>query len=374
MRLLHTADVHLGAPYRILGPRGRDQRRQLIETFRRIAQLAIDEHVDALVVAGDLFDGPNPPDALVDEVVDQARRLAGSAIPMVILPGTHDHAADGSVFHRVDFAARAPGCVVLDATRASVPLANGEATLHGVVSATKSVAGNPLASLRLDRAPIQVGVGHGSLAIPGVVEVDDVLFRPDDVARSGLRYLALGHWHSFATHRFGDTWACYAGAPEFVALDQPGFGSVALVTLDANGGCQIERRPVGRRRYQRLTVPVDGLADAGAVRRTIEQHADPNLVLDLTLTGQCEAGLRVDPLALESDLGGQFFRLRVRDESRAALAGVDAIAFPETTVLGRFVRRMTERIAAASDPRQRATLDEALRIGVAALRGNGASG
>jgi len=369
LRLLHTADVHLGAPYRILGSRGGEQRHQLVETFRRIVQLAIDERVEALIVAGDLFDGPNPSDALVNEVLDQARRLAIQGIPMVILPGTHDYAADGSVFQRVDFATRAPGCTVFGSAHPSVTLGDGELTLHGVISSTKSVDGNPLASLRLGAAPIQVGVGHGSLEIPGVVESDDVLFRRDDVAKSGLQYLALGHWHSFATHQFGKTWTCYAGAPEFVALDQPGFGSIALVTLSPNGACEIERRQVGRRRYERLGMPVDGIADAGTIARAIEQKADSDLVLDVTLTGQCEAGLLVDPLALETDLGSRFFRLRVRDESGAALAEVDLTTFPETTVLGRFARRMAERIAAASEPAERATLDEALRIGVAALRG-----
>ncbi|MGH2458232.1 MAG: hypothetical protein ACRDIY_05125, partial [Chloroflexota bacterium] len=70
---------------------------------------------------------------------------------------------------------------------------------------------------------------------------------------------------------------------------------------------------------------------------------------------------------------GSFFRLRVRDESGAALADVDPTAFPEATVLGRFARRMAERIAATSEPAERATLDEALRIGVAALRGKAIS-
>ncbi|MGH2460049.1 MAG: metallophosphoesterase family protein, partial [Chloroflexota bacterium] len=355
MRLLHTADVHLGAPFRILGSRGHEQRRQLVDTFHRIVQLAIDEQVDLMIVAGDLFDGPNPPDSLVNDVADQAGRLAGQGIPLAILPGTHDYAAAGSVFQQVDFAALAPGCIVFDAAHPSVTLGDGELTLHGVFSSTKSVAGNPLASVRLSNAPIQVGVGHGSLEIPGVVESDDVLFRREDVAKSGLRYLALGHWHSFATHRFGETWACYAGAPEFVALDQPGFGAVALVTLGPNGACEIERRQVGRRRYERLSMPVDGIADAGTIARAIEQKVDSDLVLEVTLTGQCEAGLLVDPLALETELGGSFFRLRVRDESGAALADVDPTAFPETTVLGRFARRMAERIAATSEPAERAT-------------------
>ena len=54
---------------------------------------------------------------------------------------------------------------------------------------------------------------------------------------------------------------------------------------------------------------------------------------------------------------------------RAEEADSAAPLVPETTVLGRFVRAMAGQIAGAADPERRAVLQEALRLGVAALRG-----
>ncbi|TMI80892.1 MAG: hypothetical protein E6H03_07620 [Bacillati bacterium ANGP1] len=56
IRLLHTSDIHLGATFKVLGERGREQHRQVRETFARVVGLAIEERVDAVLIAGDLFD------------------------------------------------------------------------------------------------------------------------------------------------------------------------------------------------------------------------------------------------------------------------------------------------------------------------------
>ena len=111
----------------------------------------------------------------------------------------------------------------------------------GVSSATKRAPASPLAGFDVradDRATWKVGMIHGSRTIPGLVESDDVIFTDAEVADSGLDYLALGHWHNYSTGRAGGTIWAYAGAPEPVAVDQDGAGSV--LPGPAGGA---ERRP-----------------------------------------------------------------------------------------------------------------------------------
>ena len=64
----------------------------------------------------------------------------------------------------------------------------------------------------------QVGMVHGSFAVPGHFDNDEVTFTEAEVAASKLDYLALGHWHSFREGRAGKTVWAYSGAPEPVAL------------------------------------------------------------------------------------------------------------------------------------------------------------
>jgi len=56
IKLLHIADVHIGAPFQFLGRRGGEQRLALREALARVALIAREERYHLLVIAGDLFD------------------------------------------------------------------------------------------------------------------------------------------------------------------------------------------------------------------------------------------------------------------------------------------------------------------------------
>ena len=90
LRLLHTADVHLGARHTDLGERAAAQRERQFAAFARTVQLALDERVDLLLIVGDLFDSNTQPRRSVERVAVEQRKLAQAAIRTVILPGTHD--------------------------------------------------------------------------------------------------------------------------------------------------------------------------------------------------------------------------------------------------------------------------------------------
>ena len=64
IRILHTADIHLDAPFRFLGHAGAKHRTQVRATFQRVLDLA--SSYDLLLISGDLFDTPHPAQATVD--------------------------------------------------------------------------------------------------------------------------------------------------------------------------------------------------------------------------------------------------------------------------------------------------------------------
>ena len=100
LRLLHTSDVHIGAPFLFLGTKGGEQRLALREAFAEIVRIARDEKYDVLLIAGDLFDSAfGASEADVSHVIGCLRE-AGTSCRVVILPSGHDHYAPGSVFER----------------------------------------------------------------------------------------------------------------------------------------------------------------------------------------------------------------------------------------------------------------------------------
>src|SRR3954453_17527139 len=107
LRLLHTADVHLGARHTDLGEQAAAQRERQFAAFRRSIDLALEEHVDLFLISGDLFDSNTQPRRSVERVAAELARLAQAAIRTVIIPGTHDCYDRSSIYRAHDLAALA---------------------------------------------------------------------------------------------------------------------------------------------------------------------------------------------------------------------------------------------------------------------------
>ena len=283
-------------------------------------------------------------------------------------------------------AGSAPGDDYVTVLRPDLPhihLPACDTIVHGPVFATKRAPHSPLEGLVADvegiAATWRIGMVHGSIAIPGKTDRDEVVITTDEIAASGLDYLALGHWHSAQTGKAGGVTYAYAGAPEAVALDQDRAGKVLLVELmaDATGrSVTVEERVVGATRFEKLELDASGLTSQPALVATLIVKADPDLVLDVRLVG-----VRPDELDLETDevetaLAGSFLKVRVRDVSLPALT--EGVLPSPDTIAGAFIRGLEARIAeleASADrtperSTEAAELRDALRLGRLLLAGH----
>jgi hypothetical protein len=267
-----------------------------------------------------------------------------------------------------------------------------DAIVYGRVFDTKRSPRSPLAGLdaRSDtRATWKIGMVHGSLAIPGRTDSDTVVVTEEEIARTGLDYLAMGHWHSAVEGRAGNVTYAYSGAPEPVAVDQDGAGQVLIVTLDDKGGRHVvtlEPKRVGQTRSEKFDLDVSGVHSQPELIDVLGRHADSNLVFDVRLTGLFPDDLDMDLDEVERALAPSFLRFRLRDQSIPA-APEGAAAPPPDTVVGAFVRNVESQIAALaaaagptgsgpdgsiSDPEREeelADLREVLRLGRHLLEG-----
>ena len=386
LRLLHTADVHLGARHTDLGEQAAAQRERQFAAFRAAVDLAIAEKVDAFLIAGDLFDSNAQPRRSVERVAAELKRLVEAKIRTVIIPGTHDVYDRSSIYRVHDVAALAGSgedddlVTVLTPDKPSVHLAACDVIVHGPVFASKRAPHSPLRDLTVtagNGATWHVGMVHGSLAIPDKTDRDEVVFTRDEVEATGLDYLALGHWHSAQKGKAGTTTWAYSGAPEPVAVTQDGAGKVLLIELNEAGGKRtvtIDARVVGRTRFEKLDIDASAVTDQPAVVAAIAARADPDLVLDARLTGVRPDELDLSTDEIEDQLKGSFLKLRVRDQSMPALTHGN-LPSPDT-IPGAYIRNVEARIAEleadGTDPSaaEAAELRDVLRLGRLLLAGH----
>jgi exonuclease SbcD len=266
---------------------------------------------------------------------------------------------------------------LLTPERPDVVLQACDAVVYGRVFPTKRATHSPLRDLATSgeqRGTWRIGMVHGALSIPGRTDGDDVVFTREEIAATGLDYLALGHWHSTQQAKAGAVTYGYAGAPEPMALDQDGAGRVLLVTLEEVGGKRsvaVEERQVGRTRFEKVELDAASIASQPAAVEQLAKRAHPDVVLDVQVVGVRPDELDLDPAEVENQLRGSFLKIRVRDQSLPALTG-GTLPSPDT-IAGAFIRDIEARIAqleAADKAPEAAELRDVLRLGRLLLAGH----
>lgn len=357
LRLLQLSDVHLGARHPALGERAADQRERQFAAFERAVELAIATPVDLVLVAGHLFESSVEPQKSVERVAAALAKLVDAGIRTVLIPGDHDLPGRASIYHAHDLAALAGAPADGDAITV---LTAANPDLEIAALGARVTARFPAADLPDDGW--RIGVIHGE-ARP----------RDDELAGAGVDYLAIGGPHAPDTGRAGSvTWGA-SGAPELVDVEHDRAGDVLIVTLDDEAAHPaVERRTVGRTRFERIELDTETLADRAALVEQLGAMADPDLVLDVRLTGTWPDELDLDADVVESALAARFLRVRVRNHAAPPFSAGPLP--PPDTIQGAFIRDLESRIAdleKAGEKEPATELREALRLGRRLLAGRG---
>jgi len=365
IRILHTADVHLGAPFEFLGVKGEEHRGTIRATFSKITDMARSEGYDVLIIAGDLFDSAySVREADLSFAVNCIAEAAASC-PVVILPGSHDYWAPGSVYEReADRLESVGGVHLFTPSCGTIEIPEISLALHAKALTSPHTDEDALSGITASGDfRWNLAVAHGSVTGASAADPGE---NPIDLDRleEGFDYVALGHWHSFNELKRSGTPAVYCGSPELVARDQRGAGHVVSVALGSEG-VVYERIRVGKRSVETCEADCTGITTTEELVRAILERTDPGSddVLELILTGVIGAGSALDLDQAVDMLERSCFSVLLAGSGPShEVSGEELARIPQQTVAGRFVRLLQERILEADGDR-RAVLEEALQKG-----------
>lgn len=328
-RFLHTADWQLGLKLRFLdGDRGAKLRLERFEVVRRLAAAAHEHQVEAVVVAGDVFD-----DNAVGGATLQAARDALAAfapIPVLLLPGNHDAATPESALRRL-----APEEHGLDHVRTLLdaePL-----TIAGTVYypcpllrrhtrddptrwlPPRSNGGRPDGERHEggDEEGVRVAIAHGGVLDFGESTEAPNLIAAEEVLAKGFDYLALGDWHGL--FRFGSAgWGprvWYPGTPEPTRFEEKEPGRALVVEIDGAGeDPRVEVLEVARSRWLTEARTLDGEAAVDELERWLKELPERSwTLLRLQLEGALSLAQRARLDRLLTAAGEELLELRLDD-------------------------------------------------------------
>src|SRR5262245_30513500 len=202
LKIAHTSDVHLHD-----GEDGHPVR----DAFTRVIDTVLDVRSDLFLIAGDLFDHNRIEGDVIDFVYEQLSRVE---CPTVIIAGNHDCWEERSVLQRMDFRNAGHHVTLLDEIEGKqVEFPDRHATVWGRCMEEHDQSNKPLAGAPPRKGNLwHIGMAHG-LYMDEPESDRSSLITPNEIAKSGFDYLALGHVHVHRQVRHGDTLACYPGVP-----------------------------------------------------------------------------------------------------------------------------------------------------------------
>ncbi len=370
LKLLHTADIHLGAKFLGLGEKGALQRDHLKSSFKKITTLAKDENVNVVLIAGDLFDSNEQSKTNIDLVVEQFQLLAESNIAVCIIPGTHDCYDNRSVYRKYDLENLCSYLTVFKNDEWQYKeFPEIDLTIYGRPNLSNKSYTSPLNGLkRMTETRFHVAMAHGSLNIPGQIAEDDHVFSIDEIQNSGMHYIALGHWHRPYACTTDGVITQYAGPPEMISTDQKEPGSVVLVTIKESGTIEREIRRISNRYCDEIEVDLSDIGDTSELKQRISEGSDPNLSRRVVLNGLRNEDLIISPQDLEANFGESFFHLRIVDESHPRLTDFSIDSYQDQLIVTKFIQLMTEHIESCH-VEEKVIAEEALQYGLALLQG-----
>ena len=292
MRFLHTSDWHLGRSLHRADLRDAQARflDHLVETTRA-------ERVDAVLIAGDVYDRAVPPVDAVALYDEALVRLRETGARVILISGNHDSARrlgvnsgliDAAGVHLRTRPGRLAEPVVLHDDHGPVavygvpylePVAEGERSHAAVLGAAAERIRADAAERGVSRTVLMahawVAGGAGSeserdISVGGVGQVPMSVF-------DGFSYVALGHLHgqqTLAEH------LRYSGSPLPYSFSEAHHRKGSwLIEVGVHGKTRVERVPAPG--YRRLTVLRGPIDDLLASREYAEFEAD---FLSVTLT------------------------------------------------------------------------------------------
>ncbi len=187
-KIFHCADIHLGAQSRFIP----DLLESQFRVLDGISNDAMKEGACSVVIAGDLFDSPHVPSA----VIERLSALVGKypSLPYVVVSGTHGHDSfdnEKSIYRRSSFRSFPGNFHHLDLDR-------GYAVIDGVAyySASCGLSALPAAD-------------HHVLLFHGTYE--DAVSAVSSSALKRCDYIAMGHFHCHREYAVNRSRASHSG-------------------------------------------------------------------------------------------------------------------------------------------------------------------
>lgn len=369
VKILHCADLHIDSQNYYLRTKAKDRRADILTSLEKIANICLEEKVEILLIAGDMFDSNHVKTESIKQVKHIFARLPDTHI--FIAAGDHDYITSDSPYINSTWP---DNVYIFKSNMEYVEIPEKKVRIWGASLSTPYLESSLLHNPDVpDDDFINIMVMHGEF----ISETQQSRCNPitkSSISYSNMDYIALGHIHSASSvHKAGNTYYAYSGCTEGQGFDETGTKGVYIGHI-AKGICNLSFCPVQCRQCITMQIDITGLRTQSEI---IEQtYSSMKSLYDdeyyeniyrITYCGTLHDSVSVDFVNIEKLLSERIFFVQVRNYTRPDV-DLDALA-SEMTLKGVFVKKMLAELNEAKDIVQKNNIEKALYLGLRAFDG-----
>lgn len=366
VKILHCADIHIGAEESFLGARAQSRRAETLITFEKIINIARKNAVDILLIAGDLFNSNSIEKSFVDRVFECFASIPDTKI--VFAAGNHDPLNAESPFKKYTFP---QNVYVLETKDCFVEFSDLNTRVYGKSFKEVYMAGGERFSLEANPEFINLMCIHGELKSDPSSNYNSI--SSGFVENSGMDYIALGHIHKRSNiDKIGNTNIAYCGCPEGQGFDELNEKGVYLGEISKDI-CNLQFMPTAKRMHICEQIDIsDAVTSSEIAERVIDvlkqKYADcycDNLY-KIILVGKLDENTVVSVPEITTRLNDLLYFAKVKNKTEVKTDLT--LLSKENSLKGIFVKNMLDLIEQAENT-EKEKLEYALNLGLKAFAG-----
>jgi DNA repair protein SbcD/Mre11 len=320
MKILHTADVHLGLKYAGYPSVQSDLSQARFDALNKLVNIANENQCDLFVIAGDLFDHLRVAERDIILAAHILREFHGKLV--AVLPGNHDFIVAGDSRLWQKFKSNAGDRTLLLEEKKVYPLKHYDLDVNLYAAPCDSKHSEVNSIGWIDKEPhdssvrFHIGVGHGSLL--SVSPDPDLKFFPmteEELIKKNIDLWLLGHTDRLQYPSIVSPLnkIFYPGTPEPNGFDCQHEGKAWMIEMNDDKNIIATSLTSGRYAFIQDEVTIASHSDLEALVVKYSNPTAKNILLKLTLKGRIpseefstigafEKSLQENVLYLETDL------------------------------------------------------------------------
>jgi len=366
IKILHSADIHFDTPFSGMTPKeALKSKEELKQVFEKIIKMTLEKEIDILLIAGDIFDNLSVNKTTLYFIKNCFENI--STVHVFISPGNHDPFNEKSFYSIVDWPANVH---VFKGDMESIMLDDLDTAVWGAGFNTSHVNKSLLKDAKRVERYNNIMVLHGEITT--AKEGND--YNPiteEEIAKSNMDYIALGHRHKFSeVKKIDNTYYSYSGCPQGRGFDELEDKGIVLIELkDKFLESKFIRTSI--RNYYEKEINIQGCFGYNEVKNKIINEIPSidrkNNFYKIILIGEVCEEFTLNEEFLQESLKDEFHFIKVIDKSEIKLDMNELIKGYSLKSI--FAKKIYERLQSAETEEEREIINLALKIGLQSISG-----